>query len=204
MPCVYCPGPRQPVRDPRRARSCSRGRGRARPPWACYALEDPAPAGAGARQPWPPGSPGAPRPVAGAVPPGLASDLQQLPPCLGRCRGSSDAARPAWAALGPGPPARVPRRPAWGRSGPCRGAVFPWTGAAFSPGTGPFSRRVFRPRHNGRKKRPCDSMTAPAPPRISARTNNPLYASLISFPIRPIIKNQTQIHRTLFAKMAKN
>lgn len=70
------------------ARPARRGPGRL--PWAFYALEDPARAGAGARQP---GSPAritwsAPPPLWPAPAPGLASDLQQLAPLAGAGAGA--------------------------------------------------------------------------------------------------------------------
>lgn len=117
---------------------------------ACYAFQLAPLAGAGAvfpglAMPWrippplervsrgrPPGSPGEPRRRYGQRPAHrLASDLQQLPPALGRFRGPSDAARPAWAALVPAPPAvGVPLRGMWR---PVRPREAPGGGAPKSP-----------------------------------------------------------------------
>lgn len=81
------------------------GRGRGRLPWACYALEDPAPAGAGARQPWrarPPGSPGAPRRRYGQRP-ALRPALPRPAPGRGAPEGRRGAApHPAPAIFPPG------------------------------------------------------------------------------------------------------
>lgn len=96
--------------------------GRGRLPWACYALEDPA--RAGARQPGPPGSPGAPRRRYGQRPRPASRQIfsgSRPPRSPWPVPGPPDAARFAWGRPGARPARRGRTPPGYVVPGPASG-----------------------------------------------------------------------------------